>query len=112
MSFKMLYADPNEVDYAVILTRVPELLIQIREQYKVRDFARAIEISYEIGKLYAPSDDNAASRIAFLVQLTAGALYWGGANDEIDKQNEERMRKLERMQEKNRTLRETYEPPF
>lgn len=82
MSMKMVYNDPNEIDYSEILKKLPNLLELIRSCYDASDYKRAIDVSYEIGKLYAPSDDHAGSKIAYLIQAMAGTMYFGGMEEQ------------------------------
>lgn len=92
---KLDYADPAANDYADILKTVPVLAEKMLAAYNRSDFQQVMALTAEIGKLYAPSDDEAAHRIAHMAQIVASAHYFGGINYQVDVHTKERMKKFE-----------------
>lgn len=93
-SMKLDYTDPAANDYANILKVVPVLAEKMLAAYNRSDFQQVMALTAEIGKLYAPSDDETAHRIAHLCQLVASAHYFGGINYQVDVHTQERMRRF------------------
>lgn len=93
-SMKFDRSDPAEFDYAEILRTSDVLAQKMRAAYDRDDFEQVAALAEEIGKLYAPSDDNAAHRIAHMAQMVASVHYFGGINYQVNMNNEERMKKF------------------
>jgi hypothetical protein len=106
MSVKIDFNDPAANEYADILELAHELSEKMVTAYNRADYDAVSRVENEISKLYAPSDDHAAQRIAYLIKVIASAHYYGGRMHQIDLTAEKHAKE----RAKERTLKFT--PPF